>query len=189
MGIFAWVARSGQLVSTSSSVMIYATNHGDRRLAPSNDNFRVYSGPRRLRAESIESKNDRAIDREAGASERAPVRTGNQAILNECQDLKFLPHLAPIAFVDCVLGPLEQLRIPSRAVVQSNCRYSADYVVGPEAVGQVRRQTLPLRVCAVVCAIGGNEDALNRAGEGVVAAQVKLCHQRSERVVLDRRAQ
>ena len=124
------------------------------------------------RADLIESLNNRTVDREARASELSPVWTGYQAILNECQDLKFLPHLASKALVDCVLRPLEQLRVPRGAVVQRIGRYSADHIIGPETVGQVRRQTLPLRVCTVVGSVGRNKDALYRAGESVVAAQM-----------------
>ena len=106
--------------------------------APSNDSCPPPIGCAARRADSIESLNNRTVDRETGASELSPVWTGNQTILDECQDLKFLPHLASKALVDCVLRQLEQLRIPRGAVIQRIRRYSADYVIGPETVGQVR---------------------------------------------------
>jgi hypothetical protein len=84
---------------------------------------------------------------------------------------------------------IEQLRIPGGAVVQRIRWYSADYIIGPEAIRQVRRQALPLRVCAVVGSVGGYKDALDRAGKSVVATQVQLRHQRGEGIVLNCRAQ
>lgn len=54
------------------------------------------------------------------------------------------------------------------------------------SIVQVSRESLTLRIIATFRAVGGDEDALNRASGAVVIAQQKLTHQWSVRVVLDR---
>src|SRR4051794_25127293 len=66
---------------------------------------------------SIEPLDDWTIYREPGTPELAAGWACNQAVLNKSQNLEFFPQLAPVSFVNCILGPLEQLSIPDRTVI------------------------------------------------------------------------
>ena len=55
----------------------------------------------------IEPLNNRTINRETGASELTAAWAGNQAILDERQDLEFFSHLASKALADGVWCPFE----------------------------------------------------------------------------------
>src|SRR5258708_2203017 len=85
----------------------------------------------------IESLNDRTIDGELAARERRSSRSRKQAILDQRQNLELFTQLAPVSFVDRILGPLEQLRIPDWTVIQGIGRDSANHVVRPKPVRQV----------------------------------------------------
>ena len=85
----------------------------------------------------IKPLHDRAINGEAGASEFAAARTGNQAILDEGQDLEFFTHLTSIALTDRVLCPFEQLRVPCRTVIQCIRRDSAHDVIRSKTIRQI----------------------------------------------------
>src|SRR5690349_15487022 len=128
---------------------------------------------------SIEALNNGAVDGEARAPEFPAVRAGDEAVLDEGEDLELLAHLASVAFADCVCRPFEQLGIPRRAVVQSIRWNASDDIIRPEAIGQIRRETLPLRIGAILRSVGRDKDTLDGAAEGVVTAQVDRRHQRS----------
>ncbi len=57
------------------------------------------------------------------------------------------------------------------------------------SVVQVGGQPLTLRIIATFRAVGGDEDALDRAGKAVVITQEQFAHQRSVGVVLNRGSQ
>src|ERR1700678_3373230 len=95
----------------------------------------------------IEPYDDRAINRESASCERRATWRGKQAVLHESQDLELFTQLAAVSTGNCSWGPLINLSIPGRRVIQGNGRYSAQYVVGPITVRQVGRQPLPKRVC------------------------------------------
>jgi len=56
---------------------------------------------------SVESLNDRTIDREPGAPEWFASRAGDQAVLHEGKNLKFFAHLTPKTLVDGIRSPLK----------------------------------------------------------------------------------
>src|ERR1700756_3787080 len=85
----------------------------------------------------VETFNDRAIDREARASERRAARGSDEPVLHEGQNLKLFAQLAPIPLVDGSVCPLIQLSVPCWTVIERNRRNSAKYVVGSVAVCQV----------------------------------------------------
>src|ERR1700752_745870 len=85
----------------------------------------------------IESLNDGTIDGEAAGCERCSTRRRNQTVLDQSQDLELFTQLSPVSVVNRILGPLVQLSIPGRRVVQGKCRYSAQDVIGSIAVRQV----------------------------------------------------
>jgi hypothetical protein len=49
-----------------------------------------------------------------------PPGPSEQPVENEVENLELFPHLAPESLIDCALGPFEQLRIPVRAIVESD---------------------------------------------------------------------
>jgi len=95
--------------------------------------FRTLSGQR-----SVEALGDRTVDREARAPKRRSTWPSEQLVLNKVENLELFTHLAPESLIDRALCPFEQLRIPVRAVVQSNGWYSTENIVWPESVSQVR---------------------------------------------------
>src|SRR5215469_6381295 len=99
--------------------------------------FAAESRRRAQLAGSIEALHDRTVDRESGTSELTAVGTRNQAILNKRQNLKLFPDLATVAFVDSVLCPFEQLRVPGGTVIQGIRRYATHDVVRSKAISQI----------------------------------------------------
>src|SRR5260370_35680261 len=104
-------------------------------------NFDAISG-------SVESLNDRTIDREPGAPEWFASWAGDQAVLHEGKDLKLFAHLTAEAILDCVFGPFKQLSVPGWAVIQRDGRDSSKDIVRTMTIRQIRRQTLSLRIVA-----------------------------------------
>ena len=138
---------------------------------------------------SVEALDNWAVDGETGTPKGYSTRPGDQAVLHKGKDLELFAHLAAEAVVDCVLCPFEELGVPSRAVIQRDRRDSTEDIVGAVTVSQIGRQALPLRIVAParLGAVRGDENSLDRTGEAVVAAQMKLLHQRGEGVVFDGR--
>jgi len=136
---------------------------------------------------SVEALDNWAVDRESRTPKWYSTGAGDQAVLHEGENLELFAHLTAEAVVDCIFGPFKQLSVPSRAVIQRDRRDSTQDVVGAVAISQIRRQALPLRIVAPsrLGAVRGNENSFDGAGEAVIAAQMKLRHQRSEGVVLD----
>src|ERR1700747_2557506 len=146
---------------------------------------------RALRSRSVKTLSDWAVDGEPGAPKGFSTRAGDQAVLHEGKNLKLFAHLTAEAIFDCILGPFKQLGIPSGAVIQGNRWVSSKDVVWAVTIGEIRRQALPLRIVAPsrLGAVRGNENSLDRTGEAVIRAKMKLLHQRSKRVVFDRGTQ
>src|ERR1700743_452075 len=84
------------------------------------------------------------------------------------------------------ISPRVQVRVPGRTVIESESRNPFQCVVRPVSIVEVSRESLTLSIIATFRAVGGDEDALNRASGAVIIAQQKLTHQWSVRVVLDR---
>ena len=136
---------------------------------------------------SIEPQNDRAVYGEAGATKGFTARGCKELVLHKGEHLELLTQLTAETLVDGVLSPFVQVGIPRRAVIEGDCRDTTQDVVRPMAVRQVCRQPLTQRVVATASlrSICRNEDSFDGAGEGVIAAQLELLHQRGIGVVFD----
>src|SRR5882724_2287922 len=138
---------------------------------------------------SVESLGNRAIDGEAGASKCLSTGAGDQAVLHEGKNLKLFAHLTAETVINGVLGPFKQLRVPSRTVIERDCRDSPKHIVRSGTVVQIRRQSLPLWIVAAFGPVCPNENPLDRTGEAVIASELKLLHQRRKRIMFDGRSQ
>jgi hypothetical protein len=78
------------------------------------------------KSSSIETLNNWAIDGESRAAEWRSAGTGDQAVLCEREDLKFLTKLPAKALIDRILSPREQLSVPRRAVIECKRWDTAD---------------------------------------------------------------
>src|SRR4029077_433476 len=127
---------------------------------------------------SIQTLDDRAVDREARAPKRRSTWPSDQLVLNKGENLELLAHLSPEPLVDGILGPFEQLRIPVRAVIERDGWDSTQDVVWPKAVGKICRQPLPQWIVAAsrFRSISADEDTLDGAGETVIVTQQKVLH-------------
>ena len=134
----------------------------------------------------VKAFDDRAVIDHPDTTESRALRPGQQAILHVSQNLELLAQLLAEALLDRGRRPFEDIDVPSRAVVESKRRDPAKDVVRPEPIGDGGVETLALWVRAVQSAVFRNEDALDRAGEAVVAAGREVTEERSEGCALDR---
>src|ERR1700751_3717271 len=110
-----------------------------------------------------QSLDDWAIDGEAGAAERRSSRSsGDQAVLRVGENLELFTQLLAIALGNGLFSPRVQVRVPGRAVIESECRNPSQCVVRPVSIVQVSRESLTLRIITTFRAVGGDEDAFDR---------------------------
>jgi hypothetical protein len=84
--------------------------------------------------------NDRAIDGESGTSERSPRwKASEQIVVDEREYRKFSFKLPTKDLADGIIRPGVQLSVPGWAVIERECRDSAENVVWPVSIGQIRR--------------------------------------------------
>ena len=78
---------------------------------------------------SVETLSNWAVDGEARTPKWRSTRAGNQAVLNEGENLELFAHLTTEAIIDCVFCPLKELGVPSRAVIQRDRWNSPEDIV------------------------------------------------------------
>src|SRR5215475_5092499 len=96
----------------------------------------------------VQALNDGTVYDELAVTKRRAIRAGEDPVLDVSENLKFLPELTAISSRDRLRRPLIEVAVPKRAVVGSNRRDSSEHVVGPVAVGQGCKETLPQRIIA-----------------------------------------
>jgi hypothetical protein len=71
------------------------------------------------------------------------------------------------------------LGIPCRTIIQRERWNSNNHIVWSKAVSEIWQQALPRLIVATTLlrSVGGDEDSLNRAGEAVIATQVRFLDQ------------
>src|SRR3954466_14532020 len=141
----------------------------DRRRVPIQRSESVRAHFRWLRT-LIETLNDRAIDGKSRATEGRAAWPGNQTVLHKGEDLELFPELSAETAVNRILRPCIQLGIPCRAIIESDRRDTTKNIVGPEAIRQVRGQSLAKWVAAGAGfrSVGRNKDALDGTREAIV---------------------
>src|SRR6516164_5402838 len=85
----------------------------------------------------IEPLNDRAVYGEARTTKRFAARACKEVVLHKGENLELLPQLTAETLADGVLGPFVQVRVPRRAVIESDCWDTTQDVVRPMAVRQI----------------------------------------------------
>ena len=85
---------------------------------------------------SIQPLGDRAVDDERARTEPRTTGTGQNPILDQCQDAEFFCLQASKASGDRVLRPLVRLGLPQWAVVGGNGGNAAQHIVGTMAIGE-----------------------------------------------------
>jgi hypothetical protein len=112
--------------------------------------------------------NDRAVDDHTSRPELRPVQSGEKTVIDQGQNLEFLPELRPIPFEDGISCPLVHLSIPERTVIIGDRRDAAEDIVRPKSIGYGREETGALRILALQRPVDGDEDSFHRAREAVV---------------------
>src|ERR1700756_5967961 len=118
----------------------------------------------------IEPGGNAAYDYEAGTAVRRTTRPGDVSISRHLQNAKLLGQKTAIALIDCILGPLIDVRIPDGAVIGGNERNTAEGVVRSMPVQKRRTQALTLRILATAfcLAVRCDEEPLDTAGGDVI---------------------
>jgi hypothetical protein len=77
----------------------------------------------------VEALSDRTVDREAAASERLAAGTGDQSVLYEGKELKFLPHLPAESLINGIVPTPRSCRMSPKAD-SPTCRLAWSSVSG-----------------------------------------------------------